>query len=181
MLVNLILILYLLGVLTLCGFFAFEMIHIVFKKEPPFISTEKKVYGMVYNYLQGRDNLTYIEVGSGSGKGLRIMAQNPTWNVLGYEVAPRPYLKSRILNRLYKAPQIKVNFQDIFKASLTEADVVYCYLLGTFNEKLEIKLMEDLKPGSLIFSYAFTFPNLELVESLPVRNARHSFLHVYKR
>ena len=54
-------------------------------------------------------------------------------------------------------------FGDFFKHDLSQADVVNCYLLQSTNEKLEAKLLRELKPGTRVVSYSFTFPNMQLL------------------
>lgn len=53
------------------------------------------------------------------------------------------------------ADRVKFIQQDIFKADLSEATVVFLYLLSELNEQLRPKLFRELKPGTRVVSHEF--------------------------
>jgi|TARA_Y100000310_G_C20649716_1_gene798684 SAM-dependent methyltransferase len=70
-------------------------------------------------------------------------------------------LKSKILRR-------KVNFQkqDIFKADLRNADVVYTYLWYDLMPILEKKLQQELKQGAVVITNTSHFQNWQPTEKV---------------
>ena len=55
---------------------------------------------------------------------------------------------------------IRGNF---FKHNLSNADVVICYLLQETNDKLEEKLLRELKPTARVISNSFLFNKLQVI------------------
>ncbi len=57
--------------------------------------------------------------------------------------------------------RLKLYMRDFFKADLSEADVVFCYLFPKIMEKLEGKFKTELRSGARVVSYGFRMPNRE--------------------
>lgn len=55
---------------------------------------------------------------------------------------------------------------DIFNANVSDADVIFLYLMPEIMNKLEEKFTKELRPGTIIVSHAFRFPNREAQETL---------------
>ncbi|MEM4617960.1 MAG: SAM-dependent methyltransferase, partial [Ignisphaera sp.] len=70
---------------------------------------------------------------------------------------------------------------DFFKVSLSDATVVYMYLLTSVNKALKPKLESELVPGTRVVTLDFEIPGwkpVQIVEvSLPMRTAR-LFLYI---
>ena len=52
-------------------------------------------------------------------------------------------------------------FRDFFKASLQDADYVFCFLICDEMNRLEKKLQQELKRGAIVISNTFSFKNWE--------------------
>jgi hypothetical protein len=160
-----------------------ELYLILFKKMPPYVSTEKRVYKIIKVYLEDKypnRDLHIVELGSGNGRGLRHLTENNDWKGTGYELAWRPLLESWLGNKISGNQNTTFLYKDMFKADLSKADVLYTYLFNEINARLEGKISSELKSGTLVFSYAFTYPNLPLLETIKLDKLRHKDLHVYQ-
>jgi hypothetical protein len=51
---------------------------------------------------------------------------------------------------------------DLFRQDLRGADVVVTYLLQATNDRLQAKLLQELRPGARVVSNTFTFSGLPL-------------------
>lgn len=106
------------------------------------------------------DDLVY-DLGCGDGRIIVTAARRYGARAVGIEIDPFRYLWCQLLiTVLGLRDRVQVVFGDFFGKDLCEADVVTCYLLQVTNDKLEAKLLEDLRPGTRVVSNYFTFPGL---------------------
>jgi SAM-dependent methyltransferase len=106
------------------------------------------------------DDLVY-DLGCGDGRIIITAARRYGAKAVGIEIDPLRYAWCQLLiTILGLRNQVQVVFGDFFGKDLSRADVVTCYLLQPTNEKLEAKLMSDLRPGTRVVSNYFTFPGL---------------------
>jgi SAM-dependent methyltransferase len=107
------------------------------------------------------DELVY-DLGCGDGRVLVIAARRFGARAVGIELDPLRYLWCQFLIRLLGlGDRVQVVLGDFFSRDLSNADVVTCYLLQSTNNRLEIKLQRELKPGTRVVSHAFLFSSLE--------------------
>ncbi len=109
------------------------------------------------------DDVVY-DLGSGDGRTPITAALQFHATAVGIEIDRLRYyysLYKRFILRLGN----KVTFlhKNIFEVDLSPATVVVVYLLPATNEALMKKLLTELKPGTLIISGAFNFPDWEPV------------------
>ena len=108
----------------------------------------------------GPDDLVY-DLGCGDGRIIVAAAKRFGARAVGIEIDPLRYLWCQALIAvLGLRGRVKVIFGNFFTQDLSDADIVTCYLLQVTNEKLEVKLKEDLRPGTRVVSNYFTFPGL---------------------
>lgn len=100
----------------------------------------------------------FYELGSGDGRVVLEAAKTGAKSI-GIE---QSWL--RIFFSRYKAKRLNLSnayFQhgDIFKKNLSDANVVFIYLLPVGVKKLENKLQKELKKGSKVITQTYHFPN----------------------
>ncbi|KKQ17881.1 MAG: Methyltransferase [Berkelbacteria bacterium GW2011_GWA1_36_9] len=111
------------------------------------------------NLIHSALKLAHLEKGEifydlGCGDGISLIEANKFGaKAVGFEISPYYYLwaKLRTLNK----PNITVKYQNINNTNLQKADVVYCYLLPKFLEKLTPKFQRELKSGARLISVGF--------------------------
>ena len=64
--------------------------------------------------------------------------------------------------------------QNFWKADLSEADVVFCYLYPDVMKKLAAKLASGLKPGAVVVSSHFSLPGFAPSKVLRLKRSLHS-------
>ena len=104
------------------------------------------------------------DLGCGDGVMIAEMAKSGAI-AEGFEISILPYVISQIRILLLKLKnknlKIKVSFKDFWNADLSEADLVYFYLLQNTNRKLRPKFEKELKDGAKILCYAWPIEGWE--------------------
>lgn len=123
----------------------------------PWMPTRKRDIQRALKLANLQPGETYYELGSGSGGVLLRAAEYKGVKAIGFEIFFPLYLLTKIRIKLRNS-NAQVFQKDLFKADLSDADVVY--LFGTpegLAKKLEKKLWEECKPGTRIISYTMKF------------------------
>lgn len=130
-------------------------------KGAPYVATNRKSLKEIIINAQIRDGHYIIELGSGDGRFLRTVAKKYNISGLGVDVNPLPIFKARIIARLQKLTTIKFQIQDIRDTDLTEADIIYAYLIPKFIQVIKTQLLKKTKKGTMIISHGFKIDYLE--------------------
>jgi predicted RNA methylase len=105
------------------------------------------------------------DLGCGDGRFIISTARKFDAKAVGIEVDFFLFLWCQFLITLLGLrKKVKVIYGDLFKKNLSNADVIICFLWPSTNERLEKKLIEELKPTARIVSNKYIFPRLELVD-----------------
>lgn len=100
----------------------------------------------------------FLELGSGTGRGLLIAANCFGAKATGVEISPFHYFVSKILT--YKNKSINIKMGDFRRVDLSNFDVVYCYLSPKLMEILSLKFKKELPHGARVVSYCFEIPDI---------------------
>lgn len=104
---------------------------------------------------------TIVELGSGwGGMTRRLKKTFPNADVIAYERSFLPWAISRITG-------LNVQRADIFKADLSQADVVFCYLSPWHMTYLD-RQFKTLKDGATVISVSFPIFNKDEVQKRDV-------------
>lgn len=105
-----------------------------------------------------RPGETVYDLGCGDGRILICAAREFGAKAVGIELNPWLFAIAwlRVLF-LGLRPKVRVIFGNIFKVNLSQADVVTLFLFEHVNEALKEKLLRELRKGTRIVSYVWTF------------------------
>lgn len=98
------------------------------------------------------------DLGCGDGRILICAAREFGARAVGVEL--NPWLFAIAWLRVFflgLRPRVRVIFGNIFNVDLSQADVVTLFLFEHVNEALKAKLLRELKKGTRIVSYVWTF------------------------
>jgi len=99
----------------------------------------------------------FYDLGCGDGRMLLAAARMGA-RAEGFEVSIIPYVLAWI-NKLASPyrKQVKLTFKDFWFADLSDAKVVYFFLIPRIYPKLKTKLQKELKPGAKVIAYVWPF------------------------
>ena len=98
------------------------------------------------------------DLGSGDGRIVAEAARKYNAIGIGIEADPFRVVWSKIMLYLLSLnQQTRIIWGDIFKQDIGYATVVTVFLWQRTNEKLKKKLQRELKPGTRVISYIWTF------------------------
>lgn len=112
------------------------------------IPTKKRDYERIAELSGLRHGMIFYDLGSGNANLLFYLSKKYKIKCVGIEISPILYLYSKIKSIFFKNVQIR--YGNFLKHDLSEADVVYAFLLPKVYEKLQKKLCNSAKNESLI-------------------------------
>ena len=126
-----------------------------------------------------KQGMRVYDLGAGDGK-LLFLATKKGATAVGLEINPLLVLWTWIKKMLSRQSKtgfnpawgVTVRWKNFWHADLSDADVVFVYLLPWRMEKLATKLKRECKPGTLIVSNSFIFPRWKILRE-------DKKLHVY--
>lgn len=131
--------------------------------DAPYVPTQMDHIRNVLKLAGVKKGKKFYELGSGDGRVV-IEATKLGAQSIGIEQS-----LIRILISKQKANKLKnAHFYhgNIFSKNYSDADVLYIYLLHKGVKKLETKLKQELKKGSIVITQAYHFPNWKPFEKL---------------
>jgi len=128
-------------------------------RAPPFITTPDDVVERMLALAGTAADDFVIDLGSGDGRIVIAAAKQFGARGLGVEIDSRLVAQSREnARRAGVAGRVTFEEGDVLRADLGRATVVTLYLLPFLMDKLEPKLLQELRPGTRIVSHAFPMP-----------------------
>jgi SAM-dependent methyltransferase len=119
----------------------------------------------------------FYDLGSGHGRVLVMAAKEFGASAVGVEIGPVQCAVSRVnalLNRV--SPRVRVEAGDLYRADLSNADVVYVYLTSRYAARLQEKLGRELKSGARVVTVSFDLPGWQ-----PVFFDRENLIFLYEK
>jgi len=129
----------------------------------PFVPSSDDVTQTMVDLATIKPGMKIYDLGSGDGRVLlAAAAQGAT--AVGAEINPFVALGSliRILSSSHRA-QVRVLWKNLWNVDVSDADVVFVYLLPWHMEKLKAKLKKELRKGTLVVSNSFIFPHWKIL------------------
>ena len=122
-----------------------------------YVSTSRVRISAFLEAVPMRAGQLLVDLGCGDGRVLRKARSRYGVRAIGYELNPFAYFKARLLCLGLKG--IVIRRRNFWKADLSDADVIFCYLFPDVMKNLSAKLRsEELKSGALIVSCNFALP-----------------------
>lgn len=140
----------------------------------PYVRADREVINFALKSARLKKGEIFYDLGSGNGEAL-IEAAKLGALATGFEISPFYYLWSRL--RTLKYPNIQIKFKNINDVEFRRADVIYCYLLPKFLEKLSPKFKKELKIGTRLISVGFLIKNMGKHQRIKIDN---HYIYMYK-
>lgn len=156
-----------------------QLYNTLIRGHAPFVFSRPGVLKIIANELTLSDGQTFYELGSANASLLRRLArQYPRVNFVGLEYAFTPWLLGKIFCLPFS--NIKIIKQNFWRADLSQADYIYCFLNVHVMRELENKFKTDCKPGATIISYIFQLPHTEPAKTLTIGHEKIYFYRINK-
>ncbi len=122
----------------------------------PYLPTRARDLQRLVQLAGFRDGQRVYDLGAGDGRLLLAATAAARVRAVGYEISFMPWLVARWRLR----GRAKIFLRDFFRADLSDADVLVCFLTPRPMARLAVKLRQELRPGTIVLSYAFPIPDL---------------------
>jgi SAM-dependent methyltransferase len=129
----------------------------------PYVPSHQRDIKKLFDELNLRKGSTVVDLGCGDGKVL-VEASRHGLKAIGYELNPFLYLIAKF--RLRKYPKAKVVFANYWAADVSRADLVFIFSAAPFMDRLYKKLKNEIKPGGMVASYAFSFEGIKIYKKI---------------
>ncbi|MCE5316561.1 MAG: methyltransferase [Parachlamydia sp.] len=121
------------------------------------------------------------ELGAGWGTLLMPLSHRyPFSDVVGFETSPLPYFVSRCRLSLMGLSHAKVIRSDFYKADLSDAGLIVCYLYPGAMQRLKVKFEKELKTGTWVISNTFAVPGWDPLQVVEVRDLYRNKIYIYQ-
>lgn len=127
----------------------------------PWWRTSGKTALVMINLAKITEHDIIYDLGSGDGTALITAAKRKGARGVGVEIDPLRVFVSRIAVQISGVSRkIKIVRRNFFEVDLSEATIIFMYLVPKALNKLKPKLLEELQPGTKIvtFVYKMDFP-----------------------
>jgi precorrin-6B methylase 2 len=120
-------------------------------------TSRRKVRKMLEMSGAGPSDIIY-DLGSGDGRIVVEAARTYHAKAVGVEADPLRVLFSRLMiSAMHLRDRATIVWGNFFHIDLSEATIVTLFLSQGTNRRLEPKLMSELRPGTRVVSYEWTF------------------------
>lgn len=145
---------FLLFVILMGVFFAIDIFL-----DLPYVGTKKDKIDIIIKLAKIKKNETVIDLGSGDGRLLLAAAAKGAYAV-GYELNPFSVLLSRLHAYLKgQSENVMVYRQNMWRADLKVADVIFVYSLKKHIKKFEDFVFQNARSGTRVIVNTNPFPH----------------------
>ena len=137
-----------------------------------YVSTSRHRISAFIDAVPMRASQLLVDLGCGDGRVLREARKHYGVRAIGYELNLLAYLKSRSQCLGYQGIEIKR--RNFWRADLSQADVVCCYLFPDVMKALAVKLRSELRSGTVVVSCNFPLPEFVPERILRPGHASHN-------
>ena len=138
-----------------------------FRTQVPYYPSGRRVWDEVARLLPAERALRVIDIGSGlGGLVLALARQRPESQIDGIELAPLPWLISRVRAKLAgsSARFLRGDYEHL---DFAQYDALFAYLSPAAMSALYRKAAREMRPGAILMSYEFLItekaPDLDIV------------------
>jgi hypothetical protein len=120
----------------------------------PFVPSKKRVISRVLDLAKLKDGEKVYDLGCGDGRFLIEAEKRAKIIATGFEAAPIPLLMAYLFKWVSRA-KFRISTGNFFKADLSPADVIFCYLGPETMADLAGKFKKECRKGTRIYSHTF--------------------------
>ncbi len=168
------------------GLFAIKVVYILctaavlpITRGALYVSTSRVRVSAFMDAVRMQSGQVLVDLGCGDGRVLREARNRYEATCIGYELNLMAYVRARLKCLGLKGVDIRLG--SFWKADLSSADVVFCYLFPDVMKDLSVKLKTSLKPGTVVVSCNFPLPGFTSRGILRPGNSLHNDpIYIYR-
>lgn len=150
----------------IAAFFAANGLYTTLRYKLPYVPSPAWAVKWLVDNVKLTDQDIVYELGCGDGRVLVALAKKyPAARFIGIEIQWWPYLLAKWKCR--RLTNIDIKRQDFFKVDLSVATVVYGFYISAVTVPLANMLRQELRPGTMVYSYDFPLGGLHQIEEVP--------------
>lgn len=122
----------------------------------PWWRTNRKTANAICRIAKINKKDVVYDLGCGDGELILLAAKKYGASAVGIEIDPARYFYVKIrviINKLNS--RIKLKRKNFFKENISDASIIVVYLVPKTLDKLKVKFIKELKPGTKIVSYKY--------------------------
>ncbi|SHK84261.1 Methyltransferase domain-containing protein [Desulfatibacillum alkenivorans DSM 16219] len=144
-----------------------------------FVATPQARVKAFLESMPMEENALFIDLGCGDGRVISGAVKKYGVRAVGYDLNPLALLTAKTRNLFSSRAKIKAC--DFFRADLSQADYVFCYLFPDVMHDLSQKLKDELKPGAKAASANFPLPGWSPYTVIKPKGAlNHDPIYLYE-
>ncbi len=144
----------------------------------PWVPMDKKDEERFLKLADIRPGQKMYDIGCGDGRVVASAASAGA-NAEGFEISLFPFFLANIRRLFHKdKARMKISYRNIWNVDLSDADIVYFFLMPKVYPKLRAKLEKELKKGTKVIAYVWPMKAWEPV-SIDVAEG-YSKLYLYE-
>jgi len=126
----------------------------------PFWTTKPAIARLMCTMANINEKTIVYELGCGTATILTVAAKEFHSPGVGIEIDPLRFVNAWInINVRYKVgDRVTLIRDNFFNIPLSQADVLFIYLIPNALKRLTSKFLKEVKPGALFVSYVYPFP-----------------------
>lgn len=142
----------------------------------PWVPSKNKHRKLFLDRMEIKPGDVVYDLGCGTGTVLFDIAQRqPEAKVVGVEISLLPYLIAKI--KATRFENVTVRYGNLFKTDLSDADIVFVYLLKKAYPKLIKKFAPELKDDAIVAIEAWPIDGIKSFKTLEEKNVLPIFLY----
>ena len=126
----------------------------------PFVPSRKRVVNYIISLADLKQGEKVYDLGCGDGRFLIEAEKKNRISGTGFEIAPLPFILA-YLNKWLNKSKIRILMKSFYKADISGADTIFCYLLPETMDKLAEKFRKECRKGTRIFSHTFSMKSMQ--------------------
>ena len=118
----------------------------------------------VMDLAELKSGYKFYDLGCGDGKVI-LAAGKAGAKAVGYEISLLFYLVAK-LRSWFSKYDVKVKFRDFWLVDLSDADVIFFFLIPHIYPKMRKKLQKELKSGAKVIAYVWPFKDWQYTKKI---------------
>ena len=161
-------------------YFLYSLV-IFWRTRVPFVATPAKLLNYIVNNIPIDGNTVLYDLGCGRGRFLFAAESKHPKKLVGYELSPLHVWYCRLKAQLTNS-KVKIVSADIMTADISDATIIYLFMVPAIVQKAWKKITAETKPGTLVVTLADAIPGANLVKTVQLHpeKTKSSLLYFYE-